>query len=162
MKRTSGFALILCLLLAALLIVVVLGMLGSRGPGQEAAASARLHLQACALAQSGLEDTRVKLGKDLKFPPPPSPGQPVYSYSEAVYDVDDTLVGYYYVKIDQELNQAPYYVHRITCLGSLGEPATPLAQVTLREEVDTCPYDRTNPAQPNPRRFQVLVREELP
>jgi type II secretory pathway component PulK len=65
--------LILCLMLSALFLVMVLGMLGSRGPQQEAAAALRQYHQASALAQAGLQDFRVKLAKDLKFPPPPLP-----------------------------------------------------------------------------------------
>ena len=158
----KGFVLPMCLLLSILFLVMVLGMLGSRGPQQEAAANLRLHQQARHLAQAGLEDFRVKLGKDIKFPPPPSPDEPFFSYSEGVYDVDDSLVGVYQVKVDQSLNQGPYFVFRVTSVGILGQPSTPLAQVRLHQEIDTCPFDRSNPLITNPRRHQVLSQEELP
>lgn len=151
-----------CLLLAVVLLVVVLGMLGSRGPQQEASASLRHHMQALSLAEAGLENVRSKLAKDVKFPPVASPDQPYFSFSEAVYDVDNTVVGSYQVHIDQELEQAPYYVYRITSVGTLGELSRPLARTRLYEEVDNCPYDRATPTALNPKRYQVLVREELP
>jgi hypothetical protein len=154
--------LITCLMLSVLLIVMVLGMLGSRGPQHEASVANRLHLQALAIAEAGLDDCRVKLGKDVRFPPPPTPDEPYFSYSEAVYDVDDSIVGSFQIKIDQELNQAPFFVYRITSLGVLGDTQRPLAQSRLYQEVDSCPYNRTDPALPNLRRFQVLLREELP
>lgn len=158
----KGFTIILCLLLSLLLLVIVLGMLGARGPMQEVAAGTRQHAQARALAEAGLEDVRVKLGKDLKFPPVPTPEQPVFSYGEAVYDVDDTMVGTFQVKIDQSLDQAPYFVLRVTSTGVLGTAERPLAQVTLVRRLDSAPYLRSDETQVNPRRYQVLSQEELP
>lgn len=162
MIRQRAFMLITCLMLAVVMLVVVLGMMGSRGPHQEATASLRHHLQALSLAEAGLENARAKLAKDVKFPPVPSPEQPYFSCSEAVYDIDNTVVGVFQVHIDQELEQAPYFVYRITSVGTLGDLARPLAQTRLYEEVDNCPFDRLDPAVPNPRRYQVLLREELP
>lgn len=158
----KGFTIILCLLLSLLLLVIVLGMLGTRGPMQEVAAGTRQHAQARALAEAGMEDVRVKLGKDLKFPPVPTPDQPFFSYAESVYDVDDTVVGAFQVKIDQSLDQAPYYVLRVTSSGLVGPVERPLAHVTLLRRLDSCPFLRTDPTQINPLRFQVLSQEELP
>ncbi len=160
MKR--GFTIILCLLLSLLLLVIVLGMLGARGPMQEAAAGARQHTQARALAEAGMEDVRVKLGKDLKFPPVPTPDQPVFSYAETVYDIDDSVVGSFQVKIDQSLDQAPYFVLQVTSTGLLGSGHSPVAQVRLARRLDSSPFLRADPTQINPLRFQVLSQEELP
>ncbi len=157
-----GFTIILCLLLSLLLLVIVLGMLGARGPMQEAAAGTRQHAQARALAEAGMEDVRVKLGKDIRFPPVPTPDQPVFSYAEKVYDVDNAVVGSFQVKIDQSLDQAPYFVLRITSTGMLGSAERPLAQARLSRRVDSSPYLRSDPTLPNPMRFQVLSQEELP
>ena len=152
----------MCLLLATLLLLVVLGMLGARGPHQEAAASHRQHLQALSLAQAGLEDFRAKLAKDIRFPPPPSPSQPSFSYSEGVYDVDDQWVGSFQVRVDLSLNQAPYSVFRVTSTGVLGSADRPRATARLRQEIDNSLQDRSDPTQPNPKRHQVLTQEELP
>ena len=145
-----------------LLLVIVLGMLGARGPMQEAAAGARQHGQARALAEAGLEDARAKLGKDLKFPPLPTVEQPVFSYAEMVYDLDDTPVGRFQIKIDQSLDQAPYFVLRLTSTGLLGASDHPLSQVTLTRTLDSCPYLRSAPSLPNPQRYRVLSQEETP
>ncbi len=152
----------MCLLLATLMLLVVLGMLGSRGPQQEAAAAHRLHLQALNLAQAGLEDVRAKLAKDIRFPPPASPDQPYFSYAERVYDVDDRVVGSFQVRIDLSLNQAPYCVYRVTSTGLLGDVERPLASARLRQEIDNHPRDRLDESLPNPKRHQVLTQEELP
>ena len=75
MNSRRAFMLVTCLLLAVVLLVVVLGMLGSRGPQQEASASLRHHQQALSLAEAGLENVRSKLAKDVQFPPAASPEQ---------------------------------------------------------------------------------------
>lgn len=154
--------LILCLLLSVLLLVVVLGMLNARPPQHEAAAALRLHAQAYALAEAGLEDFRVKFGKHAGFPPPPSPSDPIFSYSEVVYDPDNAAVGRFQVKVDQDFDRPPYYLLRVTSAGIVGGSEEVGNRVRLYEEIDTCPTLRSNSALPNSGPGRVLVREVLP
>ena len=152
--------LVFCLLLAAMLLVFVLGMLSSASPQVEASAKFKYSEQARALAQAGLEDCRAKLFKDLRFPPPPPPGERVFSYSETLLGVDDVPVGQYNLELDQSLDRAPYFVIKIRSTGTIVPQANPLAVESVYQEIDTCPYNRTDEALPNLDRFKAITVQE--
>lgn len=144
-RRPQAFILALSLLLCVLLLVLGVGFLGKRAAQSAATASEALALRARALAEAGLEDCRVKLEKDMFFPPPGDEEQLIFSYSEPVYSLlDGSLEGLYMVTLDLTRRSAPDppdpifpSVIHVTSTGSLGDDADhPRAVVTLRMEVD--------------------------
>jgi hypothetical protein len=160
--RSRGFILVLTLMLCTLLMVLGMGLLGSRSAQYRGAAGDLLAAEARALAEAGLEDARVKLDKDLFFPPPTSAEQLEFSYQEAVSAQDDgTVVGFYRVVLDLSRLESPAApdvghpsLYLVTSTGSLGpDPTKPLARVTLRMEVDV--DEGTRPFNPPTRPFRV-------
>lgn len=142
------------LLLCVLLLVLGVGFLGKRAAQSQAGAAESLAAKARALAEAGIEDARVKLDKDLFFPPPGDVDQTQFSYQEALYDASGAnLAGYYDVVIDLSQRHAPdppdpYYpsIILVTSTGLVGDnPKAPLAAVTLRMEIDV---DEGDPGPP--------------
>lgn len=174
MKRPSrrAFILALSLLLCVLLLVLGVGFLGKRAAQSAAANSEGLSAAARALAEAGLEDARVKLDKDMFFPPPADEDQKFFSYGEKMTDVAGTTVGFYFVDLDLQFATAPdppdpshSSVIRVTSIGSVGEdPNAPRAMVTLRMEVDVDEGRAGPPPEPPTRPFRIIdwVDEVLP
>ncbi len=143
--KKRGFILAMSLLLCVLLLVLGVGFLGKRAAQSQAAAAEGLAAQARALAEAGLEDARVKLDKDLFFPPPGDVDQDHFSYQEELRDASGAnRVGYYLVTVDEARRSAPdppdfHYpsVIVVTSTGCVGQdPKQPQAAVTLRMEID--------------------------
>lgn len=118
--------------------------------GKLSAAQARANsAQAKALARAGLEDARIKLGKDVLFPPPHDE-QEFFSYSEDVLTTAGDFLGTYTVIIDlrYEVPQRDLPppnediivyegVYIVTATGKVGERAqVPVAERTLYGELD--------------------------
>lgn len=158
----SGFLLIFCLLLGALLCILTLGLLSQQQLGRGSARRLGDFMQARCLAEAGLDNARMKLDKDLRFPPRLAPECPVFSFSQACYDLDQRVVGYYKVEIDYRLLAEPYYLLKVRSEGWLGEASQPRASCRLRAELDASPMDRTNPIQPNPNLYETLNCVEEP
>lgn len=135
----------MALLLTTLLLVLGLGLLTRKATQYSGVRSAELSKQALFLAQSGLEDALLKLGKDRTFPPPSPQEQSLYTYSEDVYSADgSTLVGRYRVDIDKTLAVKPSYVLQIRARGLVGtSPQTPGSQRTINAELDLNPSSST-------------------
>ncbi|MEW6278227.1 MAG: hypothetical protein AB1758_06370, partial [Candidatus Eremiobacterota bacterium] len=104
------------------------------------------------LARAGLEEARIKLQKDLTFPP--CEEQPAFDYSEDLADLDGNPMGHYEVRVDMTWTDAPYGIAHITAVGRTGSRASPTAQHTIQAELDVLPTDRSNPANPNPNLFR--------
>ncbi len=151
-----GFALVFSLLLLLLLALGGMILLGQRAAQYRAAALAPKAALARALAQAGLEDARVKLEKDLNFPPPGDQNQVIFTYEEAVKDLDGALVGHYVVTVDSrhrvpEQPPAAYEPSLIvvTAMGRAGPDAkAPEAVYGLRMEVDVDDYFQDSIQQP--------------
>jgi Tfp pilus assembly protein PilX len=111
-------------LLAVLLILVVLLLLGMAFLTQQthlygAASQAQSAVAARAIAESGLEDARAKLEKDVGFPPAADPTQETFTYSEVLTDITDTdPVGQYTVTIDLSKKEKNGIIS-VTSVGSL-------------------------------------------
>lgn len=143
MKRRA-FMVMLVMLLSLLLFVMGMGFLGKRSAQYSGAISRMKAAQARALAQAGLEDARVKLEKDLFFPPPGDRDQTLFSYTEEVKDDAGAIVGYYTVTLDSRYRHAPDppdesypSVILVEAIGSLGaDSQRPDAVVHLKMEVD--------------------------
>ena len=100
MRGHRAFLLITVLLLCVILLTMGLAFLGSRNSLYSATLQAGLAAQARALARSGLEDARVKLNKDLKFPVEGGTGQNFYVYTEEAFDGGPNPIGSYRVEVD--------------------------------------------------------------
>lgn len=152
-----GFMLVAALLLLSILMLLGMGLLGSRAARYEGAVLHAQFAQARGLARAGLEATRIKLLKDRDFPPPSEAGQAPFVYSEEVLDLDNTTVlGSYTVAIETRWRSRPYHVLRISSLGRLGPADNPQARAEIVAELDISPRLRNDPAQPNPRYFQWI------
>ncbi len=150
--RRPGFIMIAALLITVILVVAGMAYLGSRVAQYRGAAKGLEAAQARALARAGIEDARVKLEKDYRFPPQSAYDQPVFTYSEDVRD-GGTVIGSYTVSIDEMHRSSPFFVLRITSVGVVGNRTSPSAQATIRADLDTSTAD------PN-RVFRFLRWEE--
>ncbi|MFN8608412.1 MAG: hypothetical protein U0931_12820 [Vulcanimicrobiota bacterium] len=148
MKVRRGFVLIFSLLLLLLLALGGMILLGQRAAQYRASVLASKTAVARALAQAGLEDARVKLEKDLNFPPPGDQNQVVFSYDEPVTDLDGKLVGYYFVTVDSR-HRTPLQppapnepsIVVVTAMGRAGQdPKEPEAVYALSMEVEVDDY----------------------
>lgn len=147
----------LSLLLIALVLVVILGFLGTRG--LEFSSTSKLQQMALAqsLAEGGMEDARVKLEKDMFFPPVAGYGQNTFVFSEDVTDPDNGLaVGSYSVTIDSSLRGSPYCIVRVQSIGSAGPRTNPKARYRIYAEVDVSSHERVSNAVGNPRLFRYI------
>ena len=143
MKR-RGFLLILSLLLCVFLLLCGMAFMGKRAAQYRGAFAMQKGIRARALAEAGLEDARVKLDKDVSFPPPGDRDQTLFTYSETVRDSAGQVVGSYTVTVDSrwKVPQNPPdpnspSVILVTSVGNLGgDPARPEATYALRMEID--------------------------
>ena len=135
-------------LLVVLLILVVLLLLGMAFLTQQthlygAANQAQSAVAARAIAESGLEDARAKLEKDVDFPPQADPSQMIFTYSEILTDITDTNpVGQYTVTIDQSKVEDNGII-MVTSVGRLSGDSQ--AQRVLYGEIDLSGDILTNP-----------------
>ena len=144
-KARRGSTLVIALMLTTILMVAGLGLLSRKAIQYSSLRAHEVSEQALLLAQSGLEDARLKLGKDLFFPPSSAEEQNSFTYSEELYSADGTtLVGSYRVDIDKRLAGAPSYVLLLTSRGTVGaEPETSRARRTVTAELDLNPTSST-------------------
>lgn len=163
-RRRRGFLLIAALLITIILLVSGLGVMSAQASRYAASARIAEGMQAKNAALSGLEDVRVKLAKDVKFPPraanrrgvnedddddeatPAGPRQSKFAYSETLFDdpaEPDSQVSYSVV-VDYALErevQAPnrwqpfrWGLYKVTVSGYVGPRDTPIAQAMLYAE----------------------------
>ena len=129
MRERRAFLLIAVLMISLILLTMGLAFLGSRPALYASAQQAQLAATARALARSGLEDARVKLNKDIQFPPTPGVGQVTFTYMENMV-VGAQTVGSYRVTIDSTYNYPPFSVLSITATGFAGPTGAPTASHT--------------------------------
>lgn len=146
-RRSRAFVLVTALLLSVILLMSGLGIMSAQASRYAASALIADSLQAKNAALSGLEDVRVKLAKDVKFPPRKSKdrGQTKFAYSETLLP-DAVRPISYTVIVDFEYERdvvvpnrfAPYRwgVYRITVNGYVGPRAEPIALSQLYAEYD--------------------------
>lgn len=149
-----GFLLVASLMISMLFLVTGLGLLSAQVSRYASAARVAESLQAKNAALSGLEDVRVKLNKDVKFPPRKSVDKDQYkfAYSENIEVPAGSPAVSYTVVVDYELEyeaQVPRQVgdslgfgpqrwgcYRITVTGFYGPRAEPIAQSNFYAEYD--------------------------
>jgi hypothetical protein len=146
-RRQHAFVLITALLLSVILMVTGLGVMSAQASRYAASALIADSLQAKNAALSGMEDVRVKLAKDVKFPPRKSKdrGQTKFAYSENLLPDPDKPVSYSVI-VDFEYEReaivpnrfSPYRwgVYRITVSGYVGPRDEPIALSQLYAEYD--------------------------
>lgn len=152
----AGFLLVASLMISVLFLVTGLGMLSAQVSRYASAARIAEGLQAKNAALSGMEDVRVKLNKDVKFPPRKSVDKEQYkfAYSENMATPAGSPAVSYTVVIDYELEyeaQVPrqpapnsqlgfgpqrWGVYRINVTGFYGPRAQPIAQSMFYAEYD--------------------------
>ncbi len=146
-SRRRGFLLVAALLITIILLVSGLGVMSAQASRYAATARIAEGMQAKNASLSGLEDVRVKLAKDVKFPPRKSKsrGQTKYAYSETLFADPDVPVSYSVVVdfgLEREVQTPdrwqPYRwgLYRITVSGYVGPRDTPIAQSLLYAEYD--------------------------
>ena len=137
-----------CLMLSTLFLVTALGLLSAQASRYNAAARIAEGIQAKNAALSGMEDVRVKLSKDVKFPPRKSKEreQFKFAYSENLPTPADSPPISYSVVIDFALEHEVHVpnrfephrwgVYRINVSGFYGQRAKPISQSALYAEYD--------------------------
>ena len=127
-----GFLLPAVLLLGTLMLIMGMALMTSKTYQQRQLSESALGLQALELARAGLEDGRVKLLKDPKFPPPSIHGQNRFCYSQALDSSQGKRIGLFQVELDWSYDQSPYDVLKLRSTGWLGaSPEQAQAQRTV-------------------------------
>lgn len=156
--QAKGFMLVVALLLTTILLLMGMGLVGKRSLEYSSIPALANRAQACALAQAGMEDARVKIEKDVFFPPVEGFAQTTFTYTEEVTDPDTgNRVGGYTVSVTVDKKQEPYKLVRIVSVGSAGpDVAAPVARYKIYAEIDVANEDRNNPGNPNPRLYRYI------
>ena len=137
---------VVALLVLAVALVAGIGLMTSQVSNYHGVQSAEEAAQALYLARAGLEDARLKLERDLQFPPrgdgnymdDTSVGlqeQTLFTYSEDVF-VDGKRIGSYRVSIDTGF-VTNYQFTRVISNGLVGPTEAPTAQRVLKVDLDT-------------------------
>ncbi len=144
----KGYAMVVTIAVGLVLLLLSLGFLNKRVMEYRGAYQTAYQTQALALARAGLEDARIKLCKDGKFPPNTSDDQRSFSYTEEVTANEES----YTVILDTTLKESPYAIVRVTSIGTAGPMGAPIARRKIVAELDVSPEVRTGPpgvANPN-------------
>ena len=118
MRSRRAFLLVVVLFLSLILFVAGMGYLSSRASLHRSALRAVLATQALEAAEAGVEDVRVKMLKDLDFPPPSTEDQTRFAYTETLTDSLGVARARYTVEVDLSKRDPPYQVYPVTCIGS--------------------------------------------
>lgn len=144
--RRRGMLLVAALLVLGVALVAGIGLMTSQVSSYRGVQSAEDAAMALCLAQSGLEDARLKLERDALFPPhgdgnllKPDIGhkpqeQALFTYSEDM-SVGGKRVGSYRVSIDTGFADRYQFV-RVTSSGLVGSSEAPTAQRILKMDID--------------------------
>lgn len=159
--RRRGILMVAALMLSVLILILGMAYLGQRGDQMRAAYRDQEALRALQIAMAGLEDARVKLDHDPRFPPVGLGDQKVFAYSEPVLDLDGvTRLGTYEVTLDASWMQAPYGLLRVESLGRVEDAAGVRAQRKVLGEFDLSEVVRGT-LNPNPRSFDLVNFQDL-
>lgn len=151
----------MALLLISLVLVMILGFLGLRGLEYSSTAKIQSLALAQSLAEGGMEDARVKLEKDMFFPPLTGYGQDTFTYSEDVTDpATGQPVGGYTVTLDVSQRVAPFCLVRMQSIGAAGLRTNPRARYRIYAELDVSSNERSTNMFPNSRLFRYLQWRE--
>lgn len=154
MKR-RGVLLVTILFLSALILVLGLAFLSQQSARYRSAQDLALATRAHGLALAGLEGARVKLERDLLFPPLLAEDQREFSYNELVTRLDGELEGQVTVTLDLGYQDEPFQVLVVRSTGLVGSPESPAARRTIEAELDLAPTIRGT-VDPNPDYFRFI------
>lgn len=144
--RRRGMLLVVALLVLGVALLAGMGLMSSQVSNYRGVHAAQDAAMALCLAQSGLEDARLKLERDALFPPrgdgnlvQPDTGskpqeQSLFTYSEDLY-LSGKRVGSYRVSIDTSFVPGYQFV-RIISNGLVGLTEAPSAQRVLKVDLD--------------------------
>ena len=149
--RPRAFMLVLVILMLILLLTAGMAFVGKRALQYRGTTQAVSAAVARELAESGLEDARVKLQKNLLFPPFSAADQSSFTYTERLLAQDGTtLIGSYTVTVDLRYATLPYSILVVT---SVGQVASSTCMRQLRAELDIATVDRATGLPPNAKLF---------
>lgn len=139
------------LFLITFMLVLCLAELGRQPDEYRAAQSAALSAQARTLAESGMEDFRLKWTHDYDFPPEYPEGSDLFTYMEEVRDFQtNQVIGYYRISVQGAWRWAPYEVLKVTSEGVVGASDNPTCIFGIQGLFDIKPENRTGAgANPN-------------
>lgn len=140
--RRRGMLLVVALLVLGVALVAGMGLMASQVSNYRGINSVEDSALALCLAQAGLEDARLKLERDLDFPPTGNPDQILFTYSEDVL-VGGKRIGSYRVGVDTAFRSSDYDMVRVTSTGLVGSQSDPTAQRTIKIDLDTSPLRPT-------------------
>lgn len=143
-RRERAFLLITALLVSIILLLLGMGFVGSQADRYRGIKRSADTAKARALCIAGLEDARLKIQNDLRFPPPMAAGQTTFSFGEQLDVGAPPQPGTYSVVVETAYNVdglpiSPGRVLLITSTGSLGDPNDPVAQYQIKAELDMQP-----------------------
>ena len=147
-----AFSLPVILMLSLVLLLLGMGFLNRRASQYQGAYQTTYGVLALQLARAGLEDARVKLDRCDDFPPRSGSDQKLFGYTEILVADEES----YSVTIDLSMREKPFYLVRITSVGTSGPLEQPRARRQLRAELDLAPTLRSDGSTVNPDYFQYV------
>lgn len=165
LSRRRGFLLILALFIVLLITGFGLAFLNTGALNYQGAVTAQLSQQAQILAFAGLEDARLKLERDINFPPMTDPEIKTFSYSELVKASDSQVIGNYDITIDLTYSGTPYQVITVSSTGrvpGLVNNVQGEIKRSLKAEFDIRPLDRRAAfsSDQNPNLYRIINLSE--
>ncbi len=161
-KRVQGSVLIIVLLLIMVLFLMGMTMLGIKSTQAKSAVMTRYSIIAREIAIAGIEDARVKLTKDIDFPPGECAYGAPFSYCETLQYCDtEAPVGEYLVNVDFQKNDPTQYSSfdntiKVTSVGTARGPNNSImARYRISALLDTRKKNRFG-AGANPRRYKYI------
>lgn len=160
--EAQGSVIILVLLLLVLMFTMGMTILGMKVTQAKSSVMMKQALVARQVALSGIEDARLKLLKDIDFPPRGGYDDTIYSYSECLqFPGDSEPVGEYTVTVDSSCNEPENSTRydRKVIVTSFGVIRDRNGNVTARHKitaiVDTSEIKRTGSGE-NPYLYRII------
>lgn len=144
-NKPKGMALMSVLGVLTILFVLGAAILRRQAQAYQSVTLVADRSTALALAESGLEDARLKIERDYAFPPR-SPQQQRFDYTEQVLDFEGVAVGFYSVSVDSSRKEHPTYALTVTVTGWVERGSKVAARQTLIADFDLSPTLRSSSA----------------
>jgi hypothetical protein len=156
-----GSVLIVVLILLMVLFIMGMTLLGIKSTQAKSAMLMKYAVVARYIAEAGMEDARIKLIKDLDFPPRSSGSEHLFTYEEELQYPGDSVIGEFVVTIDTSRNDpalSSLYDSTIlvTSMGIVkDERGNTRARHRIKATMDTSPVNRYGPGA-NPCRYKFV------
>jgi type II secretory pathway pseudopilin PulG len=132
-RYQRGSVLVGVLLLSVVFLLAGIALTTQQRSRYAAVVAEAATLQALSLAESGLEDARIKLEKDPGFPPRGGPEQQTFTYTEEIRSTSGQPVGSYTVTVDSTYLRGPFEFYLVR---SVGTTDSTRVKQTLTAEID--------------------------